>query len=157
MNKMIYDKITIPSKCHSTMLSDCTLVYVLAMLKGKVVGYLAFKVFKKPIPYIEIAFSCTEKENRRKGLSVILRLVPMILALDTGINLILSDANEMSGPLLVKKFGFTWNSGDGTGDYIEKYGNLVEWQTSPTAYLDMRDNTVKKNTITLVNKMIEKC
>jgi hypothetical protein len=157
-SEMIYENITIPSKCHDTKLNDCSIVYVLAMYKGKVASYLAFKIYKEPLPFIEMAWGCTGADSRRKSLSTILRMVPVILALDVGIPLIVSDANDMSGPLLRNKFGFVFNEGDdGDGEYSEEYGNLIEWQVSPSAYLDMRDKNVKERTIDKINSMINSC
>jgi len=155
---MINKKITKPSQCHDIELNDCSLVYILVMKNKKVVGYSAFKIFKKPLYYIDITWLCVDTDNRRKGLSTILSAVPIILALDLKFELIVCDANEMSGNLLHHKFQFIWNPGqDYDGEYIEHIGNLVEWQSNPTAYLDLRIPDIRKKTVQIITSILSSC
>lgn len=155
---MVNTKITKISKCHDIELNDCSLVYILVMKNNKPIGYSAFKIFEKPLYYIDITWLCVDINNRRKGLSSILSAVPIILALDLDFKLIVCDANEMSGNLLQHKFQFIWNAGDdGDGDYIENIGNLVEWQSNPTAYLDLRNPDIRKRTIKIINSILSTC
>lgn len=155
---MINKKITTPSQCHDIQLNDCSLVYILVMKNKKVVGYSAFKIFKQPLNYIDITWLCVDIHNRRKGLSTILCTVPIILALDLNFDLIVCDANQMSGNLLHHKFQFIWNPGqDGDGDYIEDIGNLVEWQSNPTAYLDLRIPDIRKKTVQIITSILSSC
>jgi hypothetical protein len=155
----IYKNLTIPSKCPDEKLDNCDHMYVYLRNENKqVLSYIGFKIFKKPILYIDILWGCTDKDHRRKGLSTIILMIPVILALDLNIGLILSDSNELSGPLLEKKFGFIYNGGPkGTGEYIEELGNLVEWQSSPTSYIDLSDDNNKKKTIRIIKELMKKC
>ena len=147
----IYTHLTLPSDCHAIKLDDCNLTYVYLrhQASGKVVTYLAFKIFSTPVQYIDMVWGCTGLEHRRKNLSTILRMVPIMMALQLQA-LVVSDANKLSGGLLKKRFGFVYNE---NGDYQEDIGNLVNWQSSPTAYLDLRQAIVRERTNGLIEKM----
>lgn len=151
--------VTKTSNCPDYKLEDCDTVYILIKDKNNnILSYIGFKIFVKPIFYIDILWTCTRTISRRKGLSTVTIMIPIIISLDLGIKIIVSDSNELSGPLLVKKFGFIWNKGEhGYGDYIKDIGDLVEWKSSPTSYLDLRNTTIKKNTIRRLKQYMKKC
>jgi len=69
---------------------------------------------------IILEFSCTHPKYRRRGLSVLLRLLIITFAIQEGFDAVLSATNEQSGSLLRDKFGFEVKEEDDM-DYLNSY------------------------------------
>ena len=129
--------ISLEEDCHQI---DHPLIYenntiktfsVMAVSKKKIVSYLTFSVEKSEISndmFVQINYTCTKMDNRRKGLSTLLRILPIMYAYENGINFVVSDTNAKSSGLLKHKFGFTI-----TDNYIDKFN----WDAN--AYLDISE------------------
>ena len=150
----VYQNLTLPSNCHSVKLDDCALTYVyLKHVNTQTIAtYIAFALYRSPVPYVDLVWGCTDRHHRRKGLSTLVRMVPIILALRLKLNLVVSDANQCSGPLLRNQFGFVWNDNE---EYVEHIGNLLQWKSSPTAYLDLRNASVQKQTLQALKRIVQ--
>jgi hypothetical protein len=69
---------------------------------------------------IILQFSCTHPKYRRRGLSILLRLLIIAFAIKDGYDSVLSATNENSGVLLRDKFGFEVKEEDDM-DYLNSY------------------------------------
>lgn len=124
------------SRCHDQV-PNCLYHYVLAHSDNVLVSYLSFRIITVgKTKALEMSFSCSHLDYRRKGLSKLLRACAIIVAKRASCKYVISDANELSGPMLRDTFGFEFNAGeDGTGEYIETVADELNWESSPTAVL----------------------
>ncbi len=77
---------------------------------GNMVSYITFSLELSTthgFQFVLINFACTNIDNRRKGLSIMLILVPMMFARDNRIQFVVADTNVKSAGLLKKYYGFT--------------------------------------------------
>ena len=102
-----------PHSCYiesDSYKKQCNNAIIIATEEERPVSYLSFQPFEsdgKKILYI--MYSCTEVNNRRQKLSIILRLVLILYAIRSNQDIIVSlAANESSRDLLVNKFDFTY-------------------------------------------------
>jgi hypothetical protein len=141
------------NECHKIstdfreLIGDHTaeLYIVLAFEKEKLASYLAFSIEESENygdNFIMLKMSCTNIDFRRRGLSTVLRLVPLYFAAEQGIQFVASDANKESGALLRKKFGFTV-----TDDYLEQFNY------DANSYIDMFSPAAKKMIDKYVNTL----
>ena len=82
-------------------------------------SYLTFTVERNEMDgsrFVLINFSCTKRDKRRIGLSMILRLIPFLYAKESGIPCVASDTNEKSSGLLIHKYGFQRSD-----DYLQRF------------------------------------
>lgn len=94
------------------MASDCHRGYtdenaeaIVAYKGAEIVSYLVYTVDEVSV---HIDFSCTKIDERRRGLSVLLRAILFQYAINNRIPYIVSNCNESSGGLLSQKFGFSY-------------------------------------------------
>nr|QBK93343.1 MAG: hypothetical protein LCPAC404_00470 [Pithovirus LCPAC404] len=111
---MLNKDLTFDISCHEDIqtcsVDDTTLkCFAIAIMSpdGTVVSYLTFTVERNREKFVLINFSCTQTEERRLGLSMILRVVPFLFARSHNIRFVASDTNLASGSLLKNKFNFT--------------------------------------------------
>lgn len=76
--------------------------------------------------YIHIEYSCTPIKYRRRGLSILLRYVPILFAMKENMS-ISSDTNRFSTRLLIDKFGFTKDE-----DYLGQFNFKADTYLEPT-------------------------
>jgi len=77
--------------------------------------------------FINIDFTCTPIKYRRRGLSILLRYVVILFAMQENMP-VSSDTNELSAPLLINKFGFTKEE-----DYLALFNFNANTYLEPTA------------------------
>lgn len=142
------------SKCHSQAESDviepdtsADIINVLAIHKqtGKVASFLSWENYKnKKVKLIYIMWSCTKIDDRRKGLSTLLRMVPIMYGIHHKFDYVVADTNEQSSPLLVNKFGFEYQE-----TYDAKIGNMTNWDISINTKLKLEEPYLKTFKATL--------
>jgi len=118
--------------CHS--IEDVGLEYALIAFEkdsDDIASYMGFDHAQGEHDGVEVnaivfQFSCTTPEYGRRGLSVLLRLLIIAIAIEQGFTSVISSTNDKSGPLLVEKFGFK---------KIDDYIPGVEYEFLPEVYV----------------------
>lgn len=138
---------------------DDNIIYLLMYYGNIIISYISYKIYiYNSTRCLYIKYMCTDDNHRKKNIIVLLSCLMFADAINKNIDIIITQVNELSGPLLQKKFGFTYITTQDNDFYQKNPIGLLSIGISMeiNCFYEL-NNTSKKILIDNIRNVLQDC